>query len=524
MLSLCLGSVMFSCQDSSGKSGSSADTAEAVVQEDEKFRPEFHFTPNQNWMNDPNGMFYLNGTYHLFFQHYPDGNTWGPMHWGHATSKDLVQWEEQPIALFPDEKGYIFSGSAVVDTENTSGLGDGITPPVIAMFTYHDPEGEKAGREDYQTQAIAYSLDEGKTWTKYSGNPVIENPGIRDFRDPKVTWDETHEQWVMVLSADDQTMFYGSQNLLDWELLSEFGRGYAAHGGVWECPDFFKMPVEGTDEEKWVLIQSLNPGAYNGGSGTQYFVGEFDGKEFVPDDSMADLGEDHSYWIDFGKDNYAGVTWSNIPEEDGRHIFIGWMSNWQYANEVPTETWRSANTIPRELKLSKEGDTYRISSEPVEELNQFFSQTYEKDIVEVGEEATVITSETDLSTAVINFEISNLQDQRYEFHLSNEAGDTLTFGYSHEKKEFFLDRSKSGLTDFNENFGDKVSTAPRISNSENLKVEMVLDKMSIELFFDNGQTVMTEIVFPAEPYNTFSAQGDNSFRVEKVEINQVETN
>ncbi|MGW1453950.1 glycoside hydrolase family 32 protein [Salegentibacter agarivorans] len=523
-LSSCLLSamLMFSCKENNKETNE--ETPEVTAQNDTDFRPAFHFTPNENWMNDPNGMFFLNETYHLFFQYYPEGNTWGPMHWGHATSKDMIKWEEQPIALRPDEQGYIFSGSAVVDTENTSGFGDGETAPVIAMFTYHDPKGEEEGREDYQTQAIAYSLDEGKTFTKYEGNPVIENPGIRDFRDPKITRDEVHDQWVMVLSADDITMFYTSQNLKDWELASEFGKGIGAHGGVWECPDFIQMKVEGSEEKKWVLIQSLNPGGFNGGSGTQYFVGDFDGKTFTLDDSMEDLGEDHHYWLDFGKDNYAGVTWANIPEEDGRHLFIGWMSNWQYANEVPTETWRSAMTIARELTLTKTGDTYRIVSTPVAEFQNYTGEKFTKSTVSVEGETQIVTSEEiDISNSVISFEIQDLKDQEYHFSLSSEGDDVLKFGYNHNTEEFYLDRSNSGLTAFNENFGDKVSTAPRLSKDSNLKVKAIVDNMSIELFFDDGETVMTEIFFPEQPIRNFSAEG-NEFNLKDLKINQVNLN
>ena len=274
----------------------------------------------------------------------------------------MIDWEEQPIALKPDEKGYIFSGSAVVDKNNSSRFGDGITPPVIAIFTYHDPKAEKEGRIDFQSQAIAFSLDEGKTWTKYKGNPVIANPDLKDFRDPKVIWDEANKQWLMALATVDKTLFYSSPNLKEWALLSNFGKGIGAHDGVWECPDLFPMKVENSDEVKWVLIQSLNPGGYNGGSGTQYFVGDFDGKKFKLDPSMENLPEKHDHWIDYGKDNYAGVTWSNIPDSDGRILFMGWMSNWLYGKEVPTETWRSAMTVARELKLRKVGDTYRIYS------------------------------------------------------------------------------------------------------------------------------------------------------------------
>lgn len=512
------GMLLASCRN---EKASEEETAQATTADDEKFRPSFHFTPASNWMNDPNGMFFLNGTYHLFFQYYPEDNVWGPMHWGHATSKDMITWEEQPIALEPDELGYIFSGSAVVDHNNTSGFGDGKTPPVIAIFTYHDPKGEKEGREDYQSQAIAYSLDEGMTWTKYEGNPVIANPDIKDFRDPKVTWDEQHKKWLMVLATVDRTLFYSSPNLKEWNLLSEFGEGTGAHEGVWECPDFFPMQVENSDETKWVLIQSLNPGGYNGGSGTQYFVGEFDGKQFKVDPAMQNLPDKHEYWIDYGKDNYAGVTWNNIPESDGRKLFLGWMSNWLYAQEVPTETWRSAMTIPRKLELHKDEDTYRIFSKPVEELEKYVSQTIEKDPVEVKASATAIIAEDiDLSEARIRFKFSASEEGRQEFILGNKEGDSLIFGYDPSEKQFFINRENSGLTDFSSEFANAISTAPRTSEEEMISVDVILDKTSIELFYDEGETVMTEIFFPNSPFETLTANGEKDFRISNIRLQQ----
>ena len=519
-----LSASLFSCKENKAKK-KEPEVASTTNQTDEDFRPNFHFTPKANWMNDPDGMFYLNGTYHLFFQYYPDGNVWGPMHWGHATSKDMIDWEEQPIALKPDEKGYIFSGSAVVDKNNTSGFGDGITPPIIAILTYHDPKGEKEGRIDFQSQAIAFSLDEGKTWTKYEGNPVIANPDLKDFRDPKVIWDEANKQWLMALATVDKTLFYGSPNLKEWTLLSDFGKGIGAHDGVWECPDLFPMKVENSDEIKWVLIQSLNPGGYNGGSGTQYFVGDFDGKNFKLDPSMENLPEKHNYWIDYGKDNYAGVTWSNIPDSDGRKLFMGWMSNWLYGQEVPTETWRSAMTVARELKLRKVGDTYRIYSLPVEELDGYISKTIDKVFIDVENTATIVTSaELDLTKAYIKYEFALSQNENYEFSLSNQKGDTLKFGFDKPKNQFYIDRKKSGITSFSDDFANKVSTAPRTSKSDTISVQIVLDKTSIELFFDKGETVMTEIFFPNAPFDSFSAHADINFKIENVEINQLKFN
>lgn len=491
---------------------------EIAVQKNEDFRPNFHFTPEKNWMNDPNGMFYLDGTYHLYFQYYPEDNVWGPMHWGHATSSDMVTWEEQEIALYPDEKGYIFSGSAVVDHKNTSGFGTARDTAVVAIFTYHDPKGEEENREDYQSQALAYSLDKGYTWTKYDGNPVIPNPGIKDFRDPKVIWDEKRDQWLMALATVDRTLFYSSRDLKSWKKISEFGEQTGAHDGVWECPDLFPMQVEGTNETKWVLIQSLNPGGYNGGSGTQYFVGDFDGKEFTPAENMKDLEEKHPFWIDFGRDNYAGVTWSNIPDEDGRTLFIGWMSNWLYGQEVPTTTWRSAMTIARELKLQKEGDRYLITSAPVDELKKYRGKSLKKNNIEIGRNSAVITSkDMDLAKAEIRFTINDLSEMTYNFRLSNDFGDEFIVSYDHAQKQFSVNRSHAGQTGFSEKFGASVSTAPRIAESSSLNAILILDKTSIEIFFDDGKTVMTEIFFPNYPWTEFSFAGLEQFEVNSLE-------
>jgi fructan beta-fructosidase len=299
----------------------------------EPYRPQVHFSPKTMWVNDPNGMVYYKGTYHLFFQHYPKATVWGPMHWGHAVSKDLIHWKQMPIALYPDKLGYIFSGSVVVDENNTSGFGTKSKPAMVAIFTHHDPKGEKSGSSVFQNQSIAYSLDEGTTWTKYTGNPVLKNPGIKDFRDPKVFWYAAGNKWVMSLATKDRITFYSSPNLKDWKKESDFGQMLGAHGGVWECPDLFPLKLNG--KEYWVLLVSINPGGPNGGSATQYFVGHFDGKTFTPSSNQ-------TKWIDYGPDNYAGVTWGNTGN---RKIFLGWMGNWFYANDVPTLKWRNAMTI-----------------------------------------------------------------------------------------------------------------------------------------------------------------------------------
>src|ERR1700744_383030 len=344
----------------------------------EQYRPQIHFSPPAHWMNDPNGLVYYNGVYNLFYQYYPKATVWGPMHWGHATSRDLIHWKNQPIALYPDSLGLIFSGSAVVDVNNTSGFGKNGKPPLVAIFSHHSQKGAKASRMNFQNQSLAYSNDDGKTWTKYAHNPVLKNPGIPDFRDPNVMWYAPGKKWVMSLATKDRLTFYSSKNLKDWTKESEFGEHLGAHGGVWECPDLF--PLTAADGKKlWVLIVNINPGGPAGGSATQYFTGNFDGKTFTPNRT-------DTRWLDEGTDEYAGVTWHNTGN---RRIFLGWMSNWAYAEAVPTKLWRSAMTVPRELKLVKVDTGYFVAAEPVKELGSLKSQTIDLHNIKVKGEVNI---------------------------------------------------------------------------------------------------------------------------------------
>jgi len=503
-------------------SSATAQTAAVTVSntaEEQMYRPHFHFTPKKGWMNDPNGMFFANGYYHLFYQHYPDGNTWGPMHWGHAISKDLIKWEEQPIALYPDKDKYIFSGSAVVDTQNTSGLGTGKTAPIVAIYTLHDMTKEKEGKIDVEQQDIAFSNDNGFTWQKFEeGNPVVKNPGIRDFRDPKVSWDETHKQWIMALAAQERIHFYKSSNLKNWEFASEFGKNIGAHGGVWECPDFFEIKVEGTKETKWILIVNLNPGGPNGGSGVQYFVGDFDGKTFMMDQSFAErVKNEKAVWADYGKDNYAGVTWNNVPTSDGRRLFIGWMSNWDYAQQVPTTTWRSSTTIPRELKLVKKGNHYNLVSTPVKEINNYVSKTIKtKSKTGKGTLNLIENGKVDLTQTVISLDLKNLKQEDYAFTLSNANGESLSFGLNNKENYLFVDRSKAGKMDFSDKFALPVSKAFLEGSQKSAAFKIILDKTSIEIFYNNGEKVMTEIFFLNKPFTSLSITSK-----EKMEVNNV---
>ncbi len=452
----------------------------------EPFRPQFHFSPQANWMNDPNGMVYLDGEYHLFYQYYPDSTVWGPMHWGHAVSTDLVHWEHLPIAIYPDKNGWIFSGSAVIDHNNTSGLGSSQNPAMIAIFTYHDPVGEKEGRVDFQTQGIAYSLDKGRNWTVYKDNPVLKNPGIKDFRDPKVSWyadSEGNGKWIMSLAVWDKISFYSSPNLLDWTFESDFNPEWAAYGGVWECPDLFPLTAaDGT--QKWILFLSINPGGPHGGSATQYFVGNFDGKTFSTESS-------ETLWLDYGADNYAGVTWSNIPESDGRTLFIGWMSNWQYAQIVPTHPWRSATTLPRNLELVEKENGYLVASRPFKEIEKLRRES-----------KTVSGNSFELENELVELVLSPNQEN-FNIHFSNEKGESFSIEKSGEELKF--DRSKSGIIDFSQEFV-ALHKAP-LSGIEMESIRIFIDRSSIEIFINDGELVMTELVFPTSPFTQVNLEG-----------------
>jgi len=485
-----------------------ADVARESAARDytEPHRPQFHFTPPAMWMNDPNGLVYLDGEYHLFYQYYPDDTVWGPMHWGHAVSRDLVRWEHLPIALYPDEHGYIFSGSAVVDRDNTSGLGKDGDAPLVAIFTYHDPERGKAGTNDHETQGIAYSHDRGRTWTKYEKNPVLPNVGRhRDFRDPNVFWHDDTQRWVMALSVSDHVELWASPDLKDWTYLSSFGQEWGAHGGVWECPDLFPIDVEGSDERRWVLILNLNPGGPQGGSGTQYFVGDFDGTTFTLDERFAaTLESDKAVWLDSGRDNYAGITWYGVPPEDGRRIFIGWMSNWDYAQQVPTSAWRSAMTVPRSLRLVSTDAGYRLHASPVREL-----EVLRRDPVALGErtfadEIDIAVHTPSQAEVELVFDLASTDAREVGILLRNEAGEEYRIGFDLERAQFVSDRRNAGVHGFSDKFGDRVHKAPRAGDSETLRMHLLLDVASVEMFADDGATVMTEIFFPSTQFNALS--------------------
>ncbi|MDX9920455.1 MAG: GH32 C-terminal domain-containing protein [Paludibacter sp.] len=467
----------------------------------EKYRPQFHFSPEYGWMNDPNGMVYLDGEYHLFYQYNPYGSMWGNMHWGHAVSTDLNSWTYLPTAIAPDSLGAIFSGSAVIDVNNTAGFGKNA---MVAIYT-------SAGR--VQSQSIAYSTDKGRTFTKYEGNPVIPNPGIPDFRDPKVFWHNESNQWIMSLATKQTITFYGSANLKSWTRLSEFGDGIGSHGGVWECPDL--VPLDYNGKTKWVLVVSINPGGPNGGSATQYFIGDFDGKTFRADALPYPL------WMDYGRDNYAGVTWSNIPENDGRKIFMGWMSNWDYANNVPTKNFRSAMTVARELKMANNGKHLVVSNYPVSETKTLRAlESAKKDVV--VEKEVVFSNLLDKNKGTYEIEMT-LKPQNagiFGFMLQNSKNEELEFRFDMTTGFFSIHRHKSGLVDFEGRFAAGMN-APLVKKDA-YKVRVLVDKASAEIFINEGELALTTIFFPTEVMNKLKFYTkEGKFSAEHIKIYQI---
>lgn len=478
----------------------------------EKYRPQFHFTPPMNWMNDPNGLVYFDGEYHLFYQHNPHGNSWGHMSWGHAVSKDLVRWQHLPIALHEEYGVMIFSGCCVIDWKNTSGLGDPatadygggkeMTPPMVAIYTGHG-----LGK---QTQDIAYSNDRGRTWTKFVGNPVIDKDEA-DFRDPKVFWHEPTGKWVMVVSMANEKYieFYGSQDLKDWQYLSKFGPAGVDGKPNWECPDLFELPIEGEPgKSKWVLEVDMGNGSIAGGSGGEYFVGRFDGTRFT-----CEHDPNQSQWVDYGRDFYAPVSFSDIPKADGRRIWLGWMNNWE-TNGLPTRPWRSAMSIPRTLSLRKTGDRYRMVQRPVKEMQSLRGEAISMENVRVS------------GTKSLNEH--GITGDRLELHAVFEPGDAKTVGfnvrvgkgettvveYDIAKDRLSVDRTNSGESDFHPAFAGKHGGPLRESNGA-IELHVFVDTSSIEVFGNDGETVITERIFPApgsQGVEMFATGGEATLR------------
>ena len=437
----------------------------------EKYRPVYHHTPAWGWMNDPNGMFYKDGVWHLYFQYNPYGSQWENMTWGHSTSTDLIHWTFQGAPIEADAWGTIFSGSAVVDHNNTAGFGKGA---VVAMYT-------SAGEN--QTQSIAYSNDNGQTFTKYDGNPVLTS-NTPDYRDPHVFWNEDIKRWNMIMAEGQHMDIYSSADLKEWKLESQFGAEYGNHGGVWECPDLMKMKVRGTDQYKWMLLCNINPGGPFGGSATQYFVGQFDGHKFT-----CESAPEVTKWMDYGKDHYATVTFDNAP--DGRHVAMAWMSNWQYANQVPTQQYRSGNSIPRDLGLFEyKGETY-CSVVPSPEMTAARSKKAGKKLTASCEMVVNLKGNATIT-------------------LSNDKGEKVVMNYDAKAETFSMDRTKSGKMDFSKDFA-AVTKAPTYGNISQLRI--FIDKSSIEALDADGKMSMTNLVFPSKPYNKVTVKGMGKYQI-----------
>ncbi|UJF32394.1 glycoside hydrolase family 32 protein [Paenibacillus hexagrammi] len=456
----------------------------------EKYRPQYHFTPPAMWMNDPNGMVYFQGEYHLFYQYHPEGITWGPMHWGHAVSTDLVHWEHLSIALKPDHNGFIFSGSAVVDWSDTSGFFSG-QPGLVAMFTHADqyPESERPR----QRQSLAYSADKGRTWVMYEGNPVLCNEQITDFRDPKVFWYTAGGHWVMVVAAGDRIQMYTSSNLKDWTYASEFGAAEGSHDGVWECPDLIELPVEGKDGiSKWVLIVSIGDHPeLPEGSRTQYFIGSFNGYSF-----MSESSDNSVLWLDYGRDNYAGVTWSDAHRDKQEKIFIGWMSNWKYANQTPTSTWRSAMTIPRELMLRETETGIRLVQTPIPELQKLRlheQAVHQKNITISPGENPLEDMNGVTYELVCEMELGDASEVGFKLRTSPQ--EETVIGYQTASQTLYVDRSKSGESSFHHAFPcrHEVQVQPKKGR---ILFHIYVDHSSIEVFVNEGEVVITDQIFP----------------------------
>lgn len=457
----------------------------------EKFRPAYHHTPLYGWMNDPNGMFYKDGVWHLAFQWNPYGSKWQNLSWGQSTSRDLIHWETQPDAVIePDGLGMIFSGSSAIDKANSAGFGK---DAVVAMYT---------SAAASQIQSLAWSNDGGYTYNVYPGNPVLTLES--EARDPNMFWNPETKEWTLVLAhaLDHEMLIFTSPDMKEWTLQSSFGKGLGAQDGVWECPDLFELPVDGSDEKKWVLLCNLNPGGIFGGSATQYFVGDFDGKAFTPD--LDADGKVPTKWLDYGKDHYATVSFSDAP--DGRRTVIGWMSNWQYAPEVPTMQYRSANTLPREMGLFRgdDGQLY-VSSTPSPELDALRGKVFKSVANTSAGSKSKKYAIPELCEILMTIDPAKAHSVSLE--LSNTLGEHVDMVYDVKGGTLSFDRRQSGIVDFSQDF-PAVTYAPVHSADGKISLRIFIDRSSIEVFGDGGRFVMTNLVFPNTPYSTLDIKAD----------------
>ncbi len=470
------------------------------------FRPFFHYTPQSNWINDPNGLVYFDSEYHLFYQHNPQGTKWGHMSWGHAISRDLVHWQELPIAIPEAGPVMIFSGSCVIDKANSSGLGVDGRPPMVAIFTGH--------RADNQSQYLAYSNDKGRTWTRYGTQPILDL-GKKDFRDPKIFWYEPAQHWVMVsvLSPERKALFYTSTNLKNWTRSGEFsidipapkrpGIPPTARSGIWECPDLIELPVEGSMERKWVLLLSVGSGAVAGGSGMEYYVGQFDGRTFTRDVATAAARP-----VDWGKDYYAAVTFNNMPIRGNRGaISIGWMNNWQYATETPTRSFRGAMSLPRELRLSKSATGYELRQRPVQELKSLLGPAFQWAGFDQG---ALNQSLTDNGFSGDTYQLTlDLEATKAEagVRLCRNTDQETVVGYDPVRQLLYVDRTRSGDVAFARDFPGRFAAPVKPQNGR-VSLQIWVDRSSVEVFANDGQVTLTNQIFPSPDSRGIQFFGD----------------
>ena len=499
------------CSISNSSSPDTSVVSESSAVKD-LYRPAYHFTADSNWINDPNGLVYHNGEYHLFYQYNPFGAKWGHMSWGHSVSSDLIHWKTLPVAMYEEKNPkdndttMIFSGSAVIDKENSSGFANGSQKtPLVAVYTsyVHNSSNPKV-----QHQSIAYSNDDGLSWTKYSGNPVIDIKSL-EFRDPKVFWYEPQQKWVMAVLKPEvhQAQLYSSKNLKEWTYMSSWG-GAGNTERIWECPDLFEMNVKGTNEKKWVMLVSCGH-AQRGFPGMQYFIGNFDGTKFTPD---------HNYskptYLDFGKDFYAAVTYNNTPND--RKILVGWMNNWEYANDIPTgKVWRGSYAIPRELSLVRTGNELKLIQQPVAEMNALKQEVFSLENKHVA----------------TNLDLSYRGDS-YQVELIIEPGEAKAAGikilksnneetiikYDNVLKQLQLDRSKSGNVNFHPKFSS-VETADVSLQNELIRLNILVDRSVVEVFANDGLATISDLVFPLQKeggIQLFSEGGKANFHSVKI--------
>ncbi|OAS21828.1 glycoside hydrolase family 32 protein [Paenibacillus oryzisoli] len=462
----------------------------------EKFRPQYHLSPESGNLSDPNGMVYFEGEYHQFYQN--SGQ------WGHAVSRDLIHWEHLPIALARDSLGEVWSGSAVVDAKDTSGFFGG-KAGLVAIFTHY-----KGG---LQSQSIAYSSDKGRTWSKYEGNPVIPNPGLKDFRDPKVIWHEPTKSWVMVVSVDNRVQFYTSPDLKAWKLASEFGKDQGSHAAVWECPDLFELPVEGTQTKKWVLTISIGNNNTTKGSTAQYFVGSFDGHTFKNENPPSDV-----LWTDSGKDFYAAMSYSDIPAKDGRRIWLGWMSNWRYPFVMPTGAWKGNLSIPRELRLRNiPNQGIRLIQEPIKELQTLHGKEVSIKKQQLADGVNPFERVKGTSYELVS-ELTIQPNSKVEFQLRKGIDQTTKVTYDAYAEKLTIDRTHSGISSFEKNFAEQV-TAPLKLKDGKLKLQFFVDEASLEIFANDGEAVVSSLIFPDPTSNRLDlTASEGSVMLEKAQF------